>query len=148
MNRLLALLGCHPRENPLDIILITGDMTDAGRSAEWSELFDALTAYPKLAERILILPDNHDINIGDRVNPARLDLPTSPNRKLRRLRFLSAVDVLHGERVRLIDRNGRCLAGSLSEALKPHRTEMVKFAEVGKPRLMRIRIFPSPKLWG
>src|SRR4030088_1225876 len=79
------------------------------RSAEWSELLDALTAYPKLAERILILPGNHDLNIVDRANPARLDLPTSPNRKLRRLRFLSAVDVLHGERVRLIDRSGRCL---------------------------------------
>jgi hypothetical protein len=28
-------------------------------------------------------------------------------------------------------------AGSLSEALKPHRTEMAKFAEVGKPRLSK-----------
>jgi hypothetical protein len=137
LNQLLALLDVIHANNPLDTILVTGDMTDAGRSAEWSELLDALTAYPQLAERFLILPGNHDLNIVDRANPARLDLPTSPNRKLRRLRFLSAVDVLHGERVRLIDRTGRCLAGSLSEALKPHRTEMEKFAEVGRPRLSK-----------
>ncbi len=135
LNRLLALLDFIHANNPLDAILITGDMTDAGRSAEWSELLDALTAYPRLAERILILPGNHDLNIVDRANPARLDLPTSPNRKLRRLRFLSAVDALHGGRVRLIDQTGRCLAGSLSEALKPHRAEMAKFAEAGRPRL-------------
>jgi hypothetical protein len=119
------------------MILITGDMTDAGRSAEWSEFLDALTAHPRLAERTLILPGNHDLNIVDRANPARLDLPTSPNRKLRRLRFLSAANALHGERVRLIDQTGRCLAASLSEALKPHRAEIARFADVGRPRLSR-----------
>ncbi|MGL5165738.1 MAG: metallophosphoesterase family protein [Afipia sp.] len=137
LNRLLKLLDVIHANNPLDTILITGDLTDAGRSAEWSELLDALTAYPRLAERILILPGNHDLNIVDRANPARLDLPTSPNRKLRRLRFLSAVDALHGERVRLIDQTRQCLAGNLSEALKPYRAEMTKFAEVGRPRLSK-----------
>ena len=98
-------------------------------------MLDALASHPRLAERLLILPGNHDLNIVDRANPARLDLPTSPNRKLRRLRFLSAVDALHGERVHLIDHRGRCLAGTLSAALKPHRAEMARFADLGKPRL-------------
>lgn len=137
LNRLFELLDVIHANNPIDTILITGDLTDAGRSAEWSELLDVLAAYPRLAERVLILPGNHDLNIVDRANPARLDLPTSPNRKLRRLRFLSAVDALHGERVRLIDQAGRRLAGSLTEALKPHRAEMAKFAEVGRPRLSK-----------
>jgi 3',5'-cyclic AMP phosphodiesterase CpdA len=137
LHRLLALLDSIHANKPLDTILITGDMTDAGRSAEWSELLDALTAYPRLAERTLILPGNHDLNIVDRANPARLDLPTSPNRKLRRLRFLSAVDALHGERVRLIDQAGRRLAGSLSEALQPYRAEMAGFADVGRPHLSK-----------
>ena len=83
------------------------------------------------------MPGNHDLNIVDRANPARLDLPTSPNRMLRRLRFLSAVEALQGERVRLIDQVGGRLAGSLSEALKPHRAAIAKFAEAGKPRLSR-----------
>ena len=137
LNRLLAQLDSIHAKNPIDAIVITGDMTDAGRSAEWSEFFDALMAYPPLAERALILPGNHDLNIVDRANPARLDLPTSPNRTLRRLRFLSAADALHGGRVRLIDQTGRCLAGSLSEALDPHRAEIARFADVGRPRLSR-----------
>jgi hypothetical protein len=42
-----------------------------------------------------------------------------------------------GDRVRLIDHAGRCLAGSLSEALKLHRPQMAEFAEVGKPWLSK-----------
>jgi 3',5'-cyclic AMP phosphodiesterase CpdA len=136
-HRLLALVDSAHQNDSLDVVLITGDMTDAGRSAEWSELLDAVASYPRISERLLILPGNHDLNIVDRTNPARLDLPTSPNRKLRRLRFLSAVDALHGERVRLIDHSGRCLAGTLSAALKPHHAEMARFSDRGKPRLSR-----------
>ena len=137
LNRTLGLLDVIHTNNPLDVILITGDMTDAGRSAEWSELLKAIAAYPRLAERILMLPGNHDLNIVDRANPARLDLPMSPNRKLRRLRFLSGVDALHGERVRLVDQIGGRVAGSLSEALRPHHQEIARFADVGRPRLSR-----------
>lgn len=147
-KRLLGLMDLIHQNDPLDAVLITGDMTDAGRSSEWSELLDALASHPRLAGRVLILPGNHDLNIVDRANPARLDLPTSPNRKLRRLRFLSVVDALHGERVRLIDHRGRCLAGTLSAALKPYRPEMARFADLGKPRLsgnldeLWARVFP------
>jgi Calcineurin-like phosphoesterase len=137
LNRVLELLDVIHTNNPLDSILITGDMTDAGRSAEWSELLKAIAVYPRLAERILTLPGNHDLNIVDRANPARLDLPMSPNRKLRRLRFLSGVDALHGERVRLVDQIGGRVAGSLSEALRPHYQEIARFADVGRPRLSR-----------
>jgi Calcineurin-like phosphoesterase len=137
LNRVLELLDVIHTNNPLDFILITGDMTDAGRSAEWSELLKAIAVYPRLAERILTLPGNHDLNIVDRANPARLDLPMSPNRKLRRFRFLSGVDALHGERVRLVDQIGGRVAGSLSEALRPHYQEIARFADVGRPRLSR-----------
>ncbi len=37
----------------------------------------------------------------------------------------------------MIDRGKRCLAGSLSEALKPYRAEMARFAEAGRPRLFK-----------
>jgi hypothetical protein len=135
LDRLLAQLDVIHAANPLDAVLITGDLTDAGRSAEWSELLDALAAYPRLAERIMIVPGNHDLNIVDRSNPARLDLPTSPSRTLRRLRFLAAADALHGGRVRLVDQARRRLAGSLSEALKPHLAEIAEFADRGRPWL-------------
>ena len=37
---------------PLDVVLVTGDMTDAGRSSEWAEFLDAVSRHPELAERI------------------------------------------------------------------------------------------------
>ena len=61
--------------NPLDLVLITGDITDAGRAAEWAEFFDAIAQYPRIASLVLALPGNHDVNVVDRSNPARLDLP-------------------------------------------------------------------------
>lgn len=148
LHRLFAMLDVTHAEKPFDAILITGDVTDAGRAAEWSEFSNLLTAYPSLAARILILPGNHDLNIVDRANPARLDLPTSPNRKLRRLRMLSAMEALHGERVRMIDQATRSVAGPLSEIIDPHREEMAKFSDIGKPMFSRAlnelwaRVFP------
>ena len=84
----------------LDLVLVTGDMTDAGRSTEWAEFHEALRAYPWLAERILMVPGNHDVNIVDRANPARLDLPGSPNKRLRKLHTLFSMYTLQGERAR------------------------------------------------
>lgn len=88
----------HARE-PLDLVLITGDVTDAGRSAEWGEFLSLLPQYPALAERMLILPGNHDLNVVDRANPARLDLPTSPVKRLRQMRTLSVMAGVQGDRV-------------------------------------------------
>ena len=85
-RQVVKQLAAIHAQQPLDIVLITGDMTDAGRSAEWAEFFDALGDYPQLTDRVLLLPGNHDLNVADRANPARLELPTSPNRRLRQLR--------------------------------------------------------------
>ena len=79
----MAQLADLHAKDPLDAILITGDMTDAGQASEWAEFLDAIAPHPQLAERILALPGNHDLNVADRANPARLELPTSPNRRLR-----------------------------------------------------------------
>ena len=123
-------------------------MTDAGRAAEWAEFLDALPCHPQLAERVLVLPGNHDVNIVDRANPARLHLPTSPNRRLRRIRVLSAVGALQGRRVRVVDRATGRLGASLAEALEPHLGEMASFADTGRPRASRAltelwtRVFP------
>ncbi len=77
-------------------MLITGDITDAGRSSEWAEFLTAIAKYPELSRRTLLLPGNHDVNIVDRANPARLDLPTSPGKRLRLMRVLSAMETLQG----------------------------------------------------
>lgn len=124
----------HEKE-PLDLLLITGDMTDAGRSAEWAEFLDAMARHPVLAERCLILPGNHDLNIVDRANPARLELPTSPGKRLRQMRTLSAIAAIQGERVQVLDRERAGLASTLAAALEPHREAIGVFADAGTLRL-------------
>ena len=135
LTRLLTELETLHANDPLDAILITGDVTDAGRSAEWAEFQDAVQQHPRLAERMLMLPGNHDLNIVDRANPARLDLPMSPNKRLRRVRVLSAMAALQGERVHVVDRSRRCLGATLARALSPHVEAMAVFADAGRPRL-------------
>ena len=135
LARVLARLDAIHNDQPLDFILITGDMTDAGRSAEWAEFLSALTKYPSLAKRTLILPGNHDVNVVDRANPARFDLPTNPGRRLRQLRTLSAMDVIQGNEARLVDPATWRLGDTLSRALDPYRSRIAAFGDAGTLRL-------------
>jgi hypothetical protein len=75
-----------------------------------------------------MLPGNHDLNISDRANPARFDLPTSRNKALRRLRVLSAMSAIQGERVYVLDRARGRIGVSLTEALAPHLSRMAAFS--------------------
>jgi hypothetical protein len=131
----LERLEHEHKRRPFDIILVTGDVTDAGRSSEWAEFLGALSKYPQLSRRMLILPGNHDVNVVDRANPARLDLPTSPGRRLRQLRALSAMAAVQGGKVRVVDPETRDLRDTLDDALAPHRSGMVGFADTGSLRL-------------
>jgi len=127
MARLEAIDGTRP----LDIILISGDMTDAGRATEWAEFLDAMARHPRLAGRTIILPGNHDLNIVDRLNPARLDLPFSPGKRLRQMRALSAITAVQGERVRVVDPHSGKLGRTLAEAVAPYRQRIAAFTDSG-----------------
>src|SRR6202022_3982094 len=131
LNRLLSQLEALHATDPLDAILITGDMTDAGRSAEWAEFLDALAKHPRLAERVVMLPGNHDLNIAYRANPARLDLPTSPSKRLRQMRALSAMAELQGTRVRVVDQAMGRVGAKLADMMEPYRAQMAEFANAG-----------------
>jgi hypothetical protein len=133
-ERVLRQLEKLDRDAPLDIILITGDMTDAGTSAEWSEFLTIMGKHPRLADRVFVIPGNHDLNIVDRSNPARFDLPTSADRRLRLLRALSAMSLLQGERVRVVDLAKKRLAKTLADAVRPRAREIARFADSGRPR--------------
>ena len=130
LARLMVCLANIDAADPLDHLLVTGDMTDAGRATEWAEFFEAISQYPTLAARMIVLPGNHDLNIVDRANPARLDLPFSPGKRLRQMRTLSAIAAVQGDRVRVVDGSGK-LTATLNEALAPHRQRMAAFAERG-----------------
>jgi Calcineurin-like phosphoesterase len=134
LERVLDRLEALHAARPLDLVLITGDMTDAGRSAEWAEFFDMIGAHPDLADRMLILPGNHDVNIVDRANPARLDLPFSPAKSLRKMRALSAIAAVQGGRVRLTSLGAEKPGLTLTAALTPHRQTIETFADVGGVR--------------
>jgi hypothetical protein len=131
LRQALARLAESDRERKLDLVLISGDLTDAGRSAEWVEFLDIVCSYRELADRMLVVPGNHDVNVIDRTNPARLEFPFSRGRGLRQVRAMSAIDFLQGERVRVIKRGTRQFGQTLSDALKPHRSEIAAFASKG-----------------
>lgn len=129
LGRIMARIETIHSAQPLDLILISGDVTDAGLSTEWAEFLDMVARYPDLAKRMLILPGNHDLNIVDRANPARLDLPLSPGKRLRQIRSLSAITALQGDRVFVVDRDSARLKGTLSQALHPHRQRLTAMAD-------------------
>jgi Calcineurin-like phosphoesterase len=133
VRRVMALLEVEHVANPLDLILITGDMTDAGRSGEWAEFFDILAGHPELADRMLVLPGNHDVNVVDRANPARLDLPFSPAKTLRKMRALSAIAAFGADRVRAMGGDEPSL--TLAATLAPQRDAIAAFADQGGLRL-------------
>jgi hypothetical protein len=137
LERVFARLEALDAEAPLDLVLISGDMTDAGRSGEWAAFFAALAKHPRLAARTLALPGNHDVNVVDRASPARLELPMSPMKRLRQMRTVSALAALQGGRVRVVDPATRRLGGTLDEALAPHAAAMRTFADRGTVGLGR-----------
>jgi 3',5'-cyclic AMP phosphodiesterase CpdA len=129
--RVMARLEAMHSVRPLDLLLVSGDMTDSGRATEWAEFMDVVAQHSALAERMIILPGNHDVNIVDRLNPARLDLPFSPGKRLRQMRALSAMASVQGSRVRVMDPRVGTIGRTLNEALAPHRQRITRFANSG-----------------
>ncbi len=113
----LAALEAEDARARLDWVLVTGDVTDAGRNAEYIAFEEIAARHPALRERMLVLPGNHDVNIVDRANPARLELPIAPGGSLRRLRMLAATARLQGDRVHVMDRQARRLGPLLNDWL-------------------------------
>jgi hypothetical protein len=134
LDRVLAHIETVHAVRPLDLVLISGDLTDAGRSTEWAEFLDLMARHPVIAERLVVLPGNHDVNIVDRSNPARLNLPLSPGKRLRQIRALSAIAAVQGDRVRVVEPKSGELR-SLAESLAAHRPKIEEFARTGSLRL-------------
>jgi predicted MPP superfamily phosphohydrolase len=130
LDCVIARLAAIHTAHPLDLVLVSGDMTDAGRATEWAEFLDTVARHPALAARMIVLPGNHDVNIVDRANPARLDLPFSPGKRLRQMRTLSAIAAVQGDRVHVVD-GAKQRASTLNEALAPHRLRIAAFVDRG-----------------
>jgi hypothetical protein len=137
VRRVMARLEAEHAARPLDLILVTGDMTDAGRSGEWAEFFDIVAGHPEIASRMLILPGNHDVNVVDRANPARLDLPFSPAKTLRKMRTLSAMAAFGADRLRVMSAGALEPGPTLTATLAPQRKAIEAFADQGGLGLSR-----------
>jgi 3',5'-cyclic AMP phosphodiesterase CpdA len=145
---LRQLLAIH-ESAPLDRILLTGDITDAGTRAEWAEFIDLLRDYP-LRDRLSFVPGNHDVNIVDRNNPGRFELPWGAGQALRRLRTVLALDGIQGDRARIVERDSGRLGPHLSDYLREgNRVELLRElaedgASAGRREMNKVwdRIFP------
>jgi 3',5'-cyclic AMP phosphodiesterase CpdA len=118
VERALSKLQEIHATTPIDHVLVTGDVTDAGTRAEWVEFLDLLCRYPELRSRVLMVPGNHDVNIVDRANTGRFDIPWSVGHALRRLRFVIALDAVQGERVHIVGDASGTLGPSLRDYLR------------------------------
>src|SRR6202020_1172243 len=83
------------------------------------------------ASLVLCLPGNPDLNAVDRANPARLDLPMRPKKRLRQVRTISALSAVQGASVRIFDRETQRLGQTLEKSLEPHKAEIAAFADKG-----------------
>ena len=117
-RRTLRALAAIHEATPLDRVLITGDITDAGTRAEWVEFLDLLRRAPELRARVLFVPGNHDVNVIDRTNPGRFALPWSESHALRQLRVVLAFDAIQGESAHVVDRATGRPGPSLREYLR------------------------------
>jgi 3',5'-cyclic AMP phosphodiesterase CpdA len=131
VERIMTRLEAIHRAQPLDLLLVCGDLTDAGLATEWAEFLDVMSRHPALASRMVVIPGNHDLNIVDRANPARLDLPLSIGKRLRQMRTLSAIAAVQGNRVRVLDTVARQPVHTLNEVLALQRGRIAAFMDAG-----------------
>jgi 3',5'-cyclic AMP phosphodiesterase CpdA len=118
VNDALETLTSIHKLNPVDRVLVTGDITDAGTRAEWAAFLDLIVNFPELRSRMSFVPGNHDTSIVDRTNTGRPDLPWSMSQALRKLRYILALDEIQGDRAHLVDSKSGTLGPSLSQYLR------------------------------
>jgi len=116
-DALETLTALH-KSNPVDRLLVTGDITDAGTRSEWVAFMELISAFPELRARMSFVPGNHDTSIVDRTNTGRPDLPWSMSQALRKLRFILALDEIQGDRVYLVDPKTGAIGPSLAKYLR------------------------------
>jgi Calcineurin-like phosphoesterase len=112
-----AVNSLLPSIDSIDVVLITGDITDSGAPHEWAAFFSSMP--PEIMEKTIILPGNHDINITDKQRPWRVELVSSIARRTRLVRIICAMDIVQGTRCKILDKKGNLV--DLSTYIKKRR---------------------------
>jgi Calcineurin-like phosphoesterase len=126
-NRLIQLIQDHSDTlKGVDALLVTGDMTDAGRAQEWKRFFEIYQMLPiETQRRTILVPGNHDINVTDR-RFWYMEDETSQVRNSHLIRFLAAANMIQGERTKILSESGWV---SLSEYLRDIQGQLISFCE-------------------
>jgi hypothetical protein len=88
-----------------DLLLLTGDMTDAGTGEEWRVFQDLMPSW--LLEKTIILPGNHDVNITDHAHLRYVETGEMVERRLRLIRSMAALDMIQGTRAYICSKDGQ-----------------------------------------
>ena len=91
--------GAQHLGDEVDAIILTGDSTDAGRSAEWAQFFEIAAS---VLDRIVLVPGNHDLNIVDPLRWSIVGDDRGIGRALRQIRMMAALDAVQGERAYIV----------------------------------------------
>ncbi len=81
-----------------DVVLITGDMTDAGTPKQWESFMDALPV--ELRARTVLVPGNHELNLADPTSATAVS--DAATYLLRAVRFLAAARDIQGARTEIV----------------------------------------------
>ena len=135
LKRVLAKLQALHAKAPLDAILITGDMTDAGSSAEWAEFLEVIAAIPISPNASWCCRAITTSTLSIAPTRRAWTCRPAPTGDCARSEHLSAIAALQGRRVRVVDYAEGCLGKTLEEALQPHLKAMIRFADAARPRL-------------
>ncbi|MCC7542745.1 MAG: metallophosphoesterase [Deltaproteobacteria bacterium] len=130
-NRALADVLRVARQNgtiaAADFVLISGDLTDAGRPAEWSRFLALLGN--DIVSKAVVIPGNHDINIPSDGRWDAVEDESEVGRSLRLIRMMAVLDRIQGNRATVLDPSARSGRVMLHAYLARHAPALRSFAE-------------------
>lgn len=90
---LQTLLSAHADDlRSVDLVLLTGDITDKGAYWEWLSVWEhLLLPSPSIVDKLVLVPGNHDVNVTIGFGWGYREDKWLSIRKARMIRFLSAV---------------------------------------------------------
>lgn len=115
----------------MDLLLLTGDITNAGQSEEWRQFFELMD--PVLLQKTIIIPGNHDLNLPHSSDLDAMEGMSEVLRKIRLIRMIAAMNEIQGERAWVFPDGLEPIR--LREFLATRERGLKEFAEAGvRPR--------------
>ncbi|MCP3468472.1 metallophosphoesterase [Bradyrhizobium sp. CCGUVB23] len=109
----------------VDIVLVSGDITDSGANLEWQRFFEGIKG--ETCKKTILLPGNHDLNITDPRRIWATETMDRVGRNVRVCRMLSAMDRVQGGIAWVLASDGGI--DTLSDYLRSHMPDLIAFSE-------------------